>query len=95
MSQEYKYVGPTENISSGDGRCPGCGGSGIRQQTGQVPAKCSVCGGSGTIPGLMKQINDAAAEGWELVTHTLVGHPPTKHMVIMTREKQTPATEKS
>jgi hypothetical protein len=87
MSKEYKYVGPTENISTSDARCPGCGGSGMRQQLGSVPDRCSVCGGSGTIPGLLKQINDAAEDGWEVVTHTLVGHPPTKHMVILGREK--------
>jgi hypothetical protein len=86
--KEYKYVGPTENISTGDGKCPGCNGSGMRQQLGQVPDKCTVCSGTGKIPGLMKQINEAAADGWEVVTHTLVGHPPTKHMVMMGREKQ-------
>ena len=91
--KEYKYVGPTENIGSGDAKCPGCNGSGQRQQTGHVPSTCTVCGGDGKVPGLFKSINQAAAEGWEIVTHTLVGHPPTKHMVIMGREKQANAAQ--
>jgi DnaJ-class molecular chaperone len=85
--KEYKTVGPTANISETDSKCPACPGDGKRMQPGSSPETCSVCSGTGKVAGLVKQLNDAAAEGWTVSTHTMVGHPAINHLVIMERDK--------
>jgi hypothetical protein len=86
--KEYKKIGPVQNISESDAKCPACPGDGKRVQPGSSPDTCSVCSGTGKIPGLLKQINDAAAEGWVFASHVMVGHPADNHLVIMERDKQ-------
>ena len=87
--KEYKLIGPVENVSDADVKCPACPGSGTRTQPGSTPDKCSVCSGTGKIPGLMKQVNDAAAEGWVVVAHNTDGGSfGRKHFVTMERDKQ-------
>jgi RecJ-like exonuclease len=86
--KEYKLVGPAENVSNADAKCPACPGDGKRVQPGSIPETCSVCGGTGKIPGLAKQVNDAAAEGWVVSAAYAVGTQAHAHAVWMERDKQ-------
>jgi len=88
VNKEYKMIGPVQNVADSDVKCSACPGDGKRVQPGSVPETCSVCGGKGKIPGLIKQLNDAATEGWSVVTHTADGGSSGRqHIVIMEREK--------
>jgi hypothetical protein len=86
--KEYKLIGPVQNVSADLVKCPACPGDGTRTQPGSIPDKCSVCAGIGKIAGLMKLLNDAAAEGWVVVTHTTDGGSSARqHFVTMERDK--------
>ena len=86
--KEYRLIGPATNLSAGDAKCFACPGDGKRVQPGSMPEECSVCKGTGKIPGLLKQINDAAAEGWVYAGSHETGTPGNPaHLVFMEREK--------
>ena len=91
---EYKTIGPHQNIGGAQIPCTGgCGGKGsIAMPNGNLP--CVLCGGTGKIDGLLKQLNDAGAEGWHVVSHQLVGNPAIHHVFVVEREVAAAPEEK-
>jgi hypothetical protein len=85
--KEYRLVGPAENLSNQDAKCPICSGSGKRVQPGSTPDTCSTCAGTGKTSGLVKQVNDAAADGWVVSGGYAVGTQAHAHVVWMERDK--------
>ena len=84
---EYKTIGPHQNIGGAQIQCTGgCQGKGsIPLSTGSI--KCELCGGTGKIDGLLKQLNDAGAEGWHVVSHQFgLGHGGQNHIFVVERE---------
>jgi len=88
MSKKFQYttIGPHENLGAAKITCTGgCKGTGqITLSTGTET--CKLCDGAGKIDGLLGKLNQAGAEGWEVITHQQVGHPQNHHIFVLKRE---------
>ncbi len=89
---EYKTIGPHQNMGGAQITCTGCSGKGS-SPVANGNLTCALCGGTGKIDGLLKQLNDAGAEGWHVVSHALVGHPPIHHLFVVEREIEAEAAK--